>query len=521
MNTTPSTSAFIELVDVSKRFGAVAALSDVTFRVDAGSCIGLVGHNGAGKSTLMNLLAGALPVSTGEMRIEGTTVDLHDVARAVAAGIRCVYQELSLCPNLDAAENVRLRHRKLRGFGWRKRAASLINEQLDTIFPDHGISHRDPVDGLSIARRQMVEIACAFTVTDTPARLVILDEPTSSLDASVATQLTEHLGRFTAGGGSCILISHRLGEILDAADRTVVMRDGRIIDDRPSAQYTRNLLVETMGRVATSIDNTDHSDVNSDVVNSVIVKDASELQPWRSRRLHGSPCIDIPESGDGPRFTAFPGEIVTLAGLEGQGQANMLARLFAGKDGRQTLRIDGKRSVVSGDRQRDGVFPLWSISDNISIGSQSARARRGLIDSRADDALASQWRERIDIRTPDINMPILSLSGGNQQKALFARALASDASIVLMDDPMRGVDVETKRAVYALVREQADAGRTFIWYTTELEELLECDHCYVFRDGHPVREIPRDQLNQASVLDASFADGSHPAATTKTSGAVV
>ena len=517
MNTTSPASAFIELIDVSKRFGAVAALSDVTFTINTGSCIGLVGHNGAGKSTLMNLLAGALPVSTGTMRIDGATVNAHDVARAVAAGIRCVYQELSLCPNLDAAENVRLRHRKLRGFGWRKRAASLVNEQLDTIFPDHGISHRDPVDGLSIARRQMVEIACAFTVTDTPARLVILDEPTSSLDASVATQLTEHLGRFTAGGGSCILISHRLGEILDAADRTVVMRDGRIIDDRPSAQYTRDLLVETMGRVATSIDNSN----NCLDVKDVVVKDAAKLQPWRSRRLHGSPCIDMSGSADSLPFTAFPGEIVTLAGLEGQGQADMLSRLFAGKDGRQTLRINGKRSVVSGDRQRDGVFPLWSISDNISIGSQSARARHGLIDSVADDALASQWRERIDIRTPDIDMPILSLSGGNQQKALFARALASDASIVLMDDPMRGVDVETKRAVYALVREQADAGRTFIWYTTELEELLECDHCYVFRDGHPVREIPRDQLSQASVLNASFADGSDPASTIETPGAEV
>ena len=316
MNTTSPASAFIELIDVSKRFGAVAALSDVTFTINAGSCIGLVGHNGAGKSTLMNLLAGALPVSTGKMRIDGATVSGHDVARAVAAGIRCVYQELSLCPNLDAAENVRLRHRKLRGFGWRKRAASLVNEQLDTIFPDHGISHRDPVDGLSIARRQMVEIACTFTVTDTPARLVILDEPTSSLDASVATQLTEHLRRFTAGGGSCILISHRLGEILDAADRTVVMRDGRIIDDRPSAQYTRDLLVETMGRVATSIDNSNHPVVVEDVV----VKEAAKLQPWRSRRLHGKPCIDVSGSADSLSFTAFPGEIVTLAGLEGQGR---------------------------------------------------------------------------------------------------------------------------------------------------------------------------------------------------------
>lgn len=490
---TDSQQALIELVDVGKRFGAVQALAGVSLHVNTGTCVGLVGHNGAGKSTLMNTLAGVLAPDTGQVKVDGVPVPQHDVTHAALAGIRCVYQELSLCPNLDAAENTRLRHRGLAGPGWRRRASTLIREQLDSIFPGHGIACDVAIDSLSIARRQMVEIACAFTVTDVPARLVILDEPTSSLDAQVATQLLEHLKRFQRAGGACILISHRLGEILDAAERVVVMRDGQIVDNRGSDDFSRDSLVETMGRVKEA----------SSVPKSDSVKQAAT--PWSSRRSAGVPCIELETLEGGLAFSAWPGEIVALAGLEGQGQATMLSQLFTRAGSGQSIRISGHCSIVSGDRQRDGIFPLWSISENITIGSVGQRARHGFVDANADRRLADRWQQQFNIRTPDMNMPILSLSGGNQQKALFARALAADSSIVLMDDPMRGVDYETKHEVYRMIREEADAGRTFIWYTTELEELFQCDHCFVFRDGHPVRDIARNQLSEASVIDASFA----------------
>lgn len=478
---------------VGKRFGAVQALTDVTLAVDPGECLGLVGHNGAGKSTLMNVLAGVLCPDTGSVSIDGEPTARHDVATAARAGIRCVYQELSLCPNLTIAENARVRHRALTGLGWRRRATRLMREHLDTIFPDNGIEIGTTVDTLSIARRQMVEIACAFSETDTPARLVILDEPTSALDARVAAQLVDHLRQFTSTGGACILISHRLAEILDAADRTVVMRDGTVVASRPSTEFDRDSLIEAMGRVA-SRNATTNAPVDS--------------AAWTSRRALGPARIEVTDKqGSHPVLAAWPGEIVALAGLEGQGQADMLAALFAGQHPTAALRIDGDCSLVSGDRQRDGVFPLWSIAQNITIGSLGERARYGLIDAAADAALAEDWQLRIDIRTPDTKLPILSLSGGNQQKALFARALAAPSSIVLMDDPMRGVDVETKREVYRMIRAEADAGRTFIWYTTELEELLECDHVYVFRDGDPVMGLERGRLNEARVLDASFAAG--------------
>jgi len=161
-------------------------------------------------------------------------------------------------------------------------------------------------------------------------------------------------------------------------------------------------------------------------------------------------------------------------------------------------------ALVAGDRQTDGVFNLWSIAENITISSLAALRRGALIDPQAEQTMAAKWQQRMGIRTPDMNNPILSLSGGNQQKALFARALACDSDLILMDDPMRGVDVGTKREVYAIIKEEAARGRTFIWYTTELEELDHCDHIYVFRNGQAVADMPRDELSEAQVLRSSF-----------------
>ena len=241
----------VRLDGVERHFGAVRALVGVDLALSAGECLGLVGHNGAGKSTLMNILAGTLAPSGGAIRLRGEEAGgRYSVGFAHGAGIRCVFQELSLCPNLTVAENARILHPALRGFGWRKRAAALIADKLDAIFPDHGIGAADVVGDLSIARRQMVEIARAFTVTDAPADLVILDEPTSSLDAIVAEQLLAFVRRFVDGGGSCILISHLLDEVLSTADRIVVMRDGAVVAERPAGDFTRDTLVAAMGSVA-------------------------------------------------------------------------------------------------------------------------------------------------------------------------------------------------------------------------------------------------------------------------------
>ncbi|WP_279483898.1 sugar ABC transporter ATP-binding protein [Aureimonas sp. SK2] len=481
----------VNLAGVAKAYGAVRALGGVDFVVAPGECVGLAGHNGAGKSTLMQVLAGNVRPDSGSLQIAGSDeTGRYSVERAGRLGVRCVFQELSLCPNLTVAENARVRHRFLRGFGWRKRAARLIIGQLDAIFPGHGIRPSDLVSDLALGQRQMVEIATVFAPGETPLSLVILDEPTSSLDAQVAGQLLAHVRRFTAGGGSVVLISHILGEILETCDRITVMSDGKVVADRPAGDFTRHSLVEAMGHVAHEADGTAEAGDAADRSAAPVVAAATP-----------------PRQGDGRRLEARRGEIIGLGGLAGHGQTALLVLLQNGSAGRSRFaELKGRTAFVAGDRQTDGVFPLWSIGANVTVRSLRAMSRFGLIDGAAERAMEDEWKARIAIRTPDMGNGILTLSGGNQQKALFARALASDAEIVLMDDPMRGVDIGTKQEVYALIRAEAAKGRTFLWYTTEFDELRACDHVYVFRSGRIVADMARSELSEARVLQSSFAE---------------
>jgi ribose transport system ATP-binding protein len=208
---------------------------------------------------------------------------------------------------------------------------------------------------------------------------------------------------------------------------------------------------------------------------------------------------------DASELTAHEGEIIGLAGLAGHGQTRLLLDIFnAATSAKPGIEVTAPVAIVAGDRQADGIFPLWSIAENIGIRSIT-RLRDGLLISpRREDELAGRWVERIRIRTPDAHNNILSLSGGNQQKALFARALGSDARIILMDDPMRGVDYGTKVEVYDLIRDEARAGRTFLWHTTETEELNNCDRVYVFRNGRIVADLERSEITEAKVIQSSF-----------------
>jgi ribose transport system ATP-binding protein len=469
----------IKLDGVEKSFGAVRALAGVDFNVAHGECLGLVGHNGAGKSTLMHLLAGTLTPTKGDISIGGQNLtSTWSAAAAQSHGIRCVFQELSLCPNLTVAENTRITHAKLWRWGWKAKAAKLIAAKLDEIFPDHGIVPSDEVANLPIGKRQMVEIARAFTVTEQPLNLVILDEPTSSLDAQTAQQLLAYLKSETQRGTSVILISHILAEVLAASDRIVVMKDGKIVASRERGGFTRASLVSAMGSEERS---------RGGRLGKVETNETPVL-------------VEVP-SGD-TALIARKGEIVGFAGLAGHGQTRMLLRIFS----RNNATVSAPVAYIAGDRQTDGVFNLWSIARNVTVRSYAALKKSGLINLQAEAAMAEDWKQRMAIRTPDMDNNILTLSGGNQQKALFARALASDASIILMDDPMRGVDIGTKQEVYAMIRQQADEGRTFIWYSTEYEELTHCDRVYVFRDRHVSASIASDELTEARVLEASFAE---------------
>jgi ribose transport system ATP-binding protein len=470
----------IRLDGVEKSFGAVRALAGVDLLVGSGECLGLVGHNGAGKSTLMHVLSGNLTPSAGKLSLGGQTfTGTWTAAAAQAQGLRCVFQELSLCPNLTVAENVRIVHRALKGLGWKARARDLIRAKLDEIFPGHGISPDDEIADLAIGKRQMAEIARAFTLTEGGLRLVILDEPTSSLDAVTAQQLLAYIGEETARGTSIILISHLLGEILSASDRIVVMKDGKKVADRKAADFTRNTLVAAMG------------------------SEAREHKRGEARKATGEMLVQAkPKTGGTAALEARKGEVIGLTGLAGHGQTRMLLQIYE----RRQAEVKGALAFIAGDRQSDGVFNLWSIGRNITARSLAGLRKAGLIDLAAEARLAEEWKTRMAIRTPDVSNNILTLSGGNQQKALFARALASDAAIILMDDPMRGVDIGTKQEVYAMIRAEAEKGRTFIWYTTEVEELTHCDRAYVFRNGAINAALSSDELTEEKVLQASFAE---------------
>jgi ribose transport system ATP-binding protein len=478
----------VKLDGVEKHFGAVRALDGVDLDVESGECLGLVGHNGAGKSTLMHVLAGTAVPDRGRIVLSGETQNGYSPDHAKRFGIRCVFQELSLCPNLTVAENARLLHPALSGFNWRQKAGALIVNKLDEIFPGHGIGASDLVHDLAIARRQMVEVARAFTATDAPVRLVILDEPTSSLDAHTAGQLLAFMRRAVAAGVSCIFISHLLGEVLENCDRIVVMRDGKTLAAGAAKAFDREKLVTAMGGEAQKYEAS---------AGDRVARGQSPLRVRaRPRRQIGT-----------AELVAHEGEVIGLAGLAGHGQTEALLAIFAGATRARTgVKVTATVALVAGDRQADGIFPLWSIAENIGVRSLRRLSQGLLISRRREEALASFWRDKIKIRTPDIRDNILTLSGGNQQKALFARALGSDARIVLMDDPTRGVDVGTKLEVYDLIREEAQAGRTFLWYTTETDELKQCDHVYVFRNGSIVADLRRDELTEQKVIQSSFTE---------------
>ncbi|WP_413194892.1 ATP-binding cassette domain-containing protein [Pararobbsia alpina] len=493
----------VALAGIGKTFGQVRALADVDFAFHAGECVGIAGHNGAGKSTLMAVLAGVFPPDHGTVSIDGQASTAYDANAARAAGVRCVFQELSLCANLNVAENMCIVHPELRGRGWRSRATSLMVAQLDAIFPGHGIKGNELVADLSLTQRQMVEIARGFTVTDAPVRLVILDEPTSSLDAHTADQLLTFIRRAADAGISTILISHMLREIERVADRVMVMRDGTVVSVLPREGLTQDSIIRAMGQ---------HIEV----------------------RNAPSEAKAAAQSGAGPRYAwkvgpagrvaidAARGEVVGFAGLAGQGQSEALLAIY-----RLATRRGAHERVafVAGDRARDGVFPLWSIAQNLDIrwlfgghapipsaqsSDTSGSAQRPVsqarmwLDPEATRSLVTTWREKIGIRGAAMTSGILSLSGGNQQKVLFARALASDADLILMDDPTRGVDIGTKRDIYELVRAEAARGRTFIWYTTEDDELAYCDRTYVFRSARVTRVLAAHECTEDALLAASF-----------------
>ncbi len=474
---------------VSKRYGKTAALTGIDISVGAGEILGLVGHNGAGKSTLMRVLAGREAPDSGRVasRIPGE----WNQQAATAAGVRMIYQELALCPDLTVAENIALSDPGARGWSWRRSAERRVATTLDEVFPGHGIDIVRRAADLSMARRQMLEIARALCTDN--LSMLILDEPTESLSVDATRQLYAHLHALTGRGVSMVLISHRMQEVLANADRIAVMKDGRIVDivDAPSA--TEDGLLSTMG-----------GDVHADT--STI------------RRVTSAPRAELRTEGTlarlddlGLSLQVEPGEIIGLAGLAGHGQDVALRRLWSNTRGATVAK---RRAYVPGDRQTSGIFPLWSVAENLTVASGRQLSTAGVVRAARKSALAGEWVQRLNIKG-GARSPITALSGGNQQKVLVARAFATDAALVLLDDPFRGVDVTTKNELYALMRVEASRGRSVIWYSTENSEMTHCDRVYVFRSGRIVSELRGDEITEDRIIADSFGADDRPEENTR------
>lgn len=472
----------VQVRQAGKSYGPTRALAGVTLDVHSAEVLGIVGHNGAGKSTLMRLLSGRETPDAGTVDVDGMTSPPH----TGYPGVRMAYQEGSLALELTVKENIYLSSaRWMPRWRWHSSAAVRAIERLDEIFPDHSIGPADFVDDLALADRQRVEIARASITDD--LRLLILDEPTESLSGSAVDQLYDYVRTLRAGGLAIILVSHRLREILSVCDRVAVMKDGAVVSIHRACDVTeQDLFLSMGGEVVVARTNAVSERSGADTARPIAVR---------------IPMMAI--DGKITEIVAESGEVIGLAGIAGQGQEKVLDRLWRARRG--DVEVGPTRAYVPGDRQRSGILPLWDVARNLTITALSSLAKRGMRQIDRENAIVAQWVDRLKIRG-GAHAAITGLSGGNQQKVIVARAFASDAETILLNDPFRGVDVHTKAELYQLIRAEAAKGRTIVWYSSENSEMQHCDRAYVLRAGRVAGELRGAQITDERIISMSFAE---------------
>lgn len=484
---------------LTKSYGPTIAVNSVSFAIRRGTITALLGGNGAGKSTLTRLLSGGARPDGGKLVFGSHPISFveYSVRKAKDLGIRVVHQELSVCTNLNAAENFFLELSELFPAGpWRRKAGDLVESTLETIFPENRIRASSNVGSLSLAQQQMVEIARA--AADPKLKLLILDEPTSSLDATRAHQLMEYLRRRAREGLSFVFIGHKLGEILDLAEDFLVMRDGRLVWGGPRAETDHTRLVALLSAKTPG-------DEKPGAGPTLALQSLDRVPKTQGDapmvEIAGSWCED-PELAP---VKLFRGDIIGLAGLEGSGQQPLLLGIYAAsaRPGARIIRTV-KAAYVAGDRQKEGVFPLWTTMQNMTIARQARRGGLKSVSVQAEKDWTAPWRDRFSFTGSAMERPILQLSGGNQQKALMSRALIDQAGVILLNDPTRGVDIGVKREFYQVLRDVAAAGKLVVWYSSEDSEFMECSRVLVLRRGKIATEISGPAATRENLVAAFF-----------------
>lgn len=489
----------LEMQNISKEFGPVAALSDVSFEIGSGEIHGLLGENGAGKTTLMNILSGSFPPTSGKIIIDGNEIIGMTPQKSVEMKIRFIHQELNLCNDLKVYENMYLREEiaNKAGFIDKKAEIKRAQEVLDGM--NVHIDATAQVSDLETAKKQLVEIAKALLFQ---SELIIMDEPTTALNNQEIENLFTIMRGLKTQGVSFIYISHKMPEIFSICDKYTVLRDGKFIEtgdikDIDEHKATELLIGKTF--VNANLKEQQEPCMTEEVLLSV-------------KDIGGDTFEDI-------SFDLHKGEVIAITGLQGAGSGELATALFGAtpaqkgtietKSGKLNTRsiIDVMRhgvAMIPCNRKERGILPDLSIRDNNSVSYFTLLHKKALINNKEESDRFEKNRQKMEIKVGSENDPITSLSGGNQQKVIIGRWLETNANVLIMDNPTQGIDVGAKYAIYKLILELASQGKGIIVFSTEFPEIYKiADRCLVMYKGHLSGTLEREELDEAKVMALS------------------
>jgi ABC-type sugar transport system ATPase subunit len=494
MNAAASQTPLMTVSGICKAFGLNTVLKNVSFTLEPGEVLALVGENGAGKSTLMNIISGNLPYDSGEIRLAGEAYRPARPSQAIRRGIAIAHQETAIMPDLTVAENIYFRREPRNAL--RLIRQRRMHDDARRLLTDLGfaIDPRQSGRALSAAERQMVEIARA--VVQVP-RLLVLDEPTASLSAQAAKIVLDLMTKLKRQGTSVIFISHRLAEVMDAADRVVVLKDGEMTLEARRGAFERDDLIQAM-----------------------VGRKLSNIFPPRPRPSAADIVFALENAANGAlppiNLQVRRGEILGIAGLEGQGQRPLAKALCGARPfSAGTVRLEGRpvrlnstaAAIAAGiasipdDRKHEGLAPGLPIRINMSLFAISDETRFGFLPLARERAFGEEARKRFSIRSTDLEQPVAQLSGGNQQKVVFARWLAHRPKLLVLYEPTKGIDVQSKSEIYHLVDELTRHGISVILISSDLIELIGLsDRILTLYEGRITGEIGRADFSEEKIM---------------------
>ena len=490
----------LEIKHVTKRFPGVIALNDVSFSVKKGEIHAIVGENGAGKSTLMKILSGAYVADEGSFVFDGVEHTALTPKKARSVGINIIHQELCQVPELTVADNIFLGEEKkwLDDRGAFDKAQQFIRQIGLSCSADMQIKQ------LSIGSRQLVEVLKA---AHNEPKLLIMDEPTSSLSNNEIDLLFDYMKSLKKHGCTIIYISHKLDEILKITDNVTVMRDGMYVDTLETSRCTQEQLITLMV-------NTNFTNIYPEI--QPVAPDSPEVLRVENLQRQGvvKPCS----------FTLRKGEILGFAGLMGAGRTELMRLLFGvDKATGGIVYVNGKKveihspamamknglGLVTEDRRKTGFVPRMTVRDNITLPSLDALAKYRIFTQQGEEnRLAELYRDRFQIKTPSIFQAVMNLSGGNQQKVILSKWLLEGAEILILDEPTRGIDVKAKREIYNLIEDLSRKGMSIIFVSSEINEIMGmCHRTKVMCEGEITGEVLREDFDYERILELAFGRG--------------